>query len=194
MVGTVTGTPALVTERRELLGRQVLMVTLTFAVTMSLAFLLAAGPGGLGLLLAPIIAVTLLVVAHRAFVKGRARRRRPGVVTRAKKPAAHDLPARRFQLTLVAGGLVDCVLYGDSQSHDLRHGDIVRVTARRNRTGNYVVHRVEVLATPTGPVVRQVAAGSSMRLRVAQLASRMYLVLAGLIVLWVAAVLIAKSL
>jgi len=60
IVGAVTGNPTLTTERRTFLGQRALVVASTLAMMMSLALLLAAGPGAIGPLLAPIIMVMLL--------------------------------------------------------------------------------------------------------------------------------------
>jgi hypothetical protein len=152
---------------------------------MSLAVLLAAGPGAIGPLLVPIILVILLVAVYRICVNGFSGR------GRAHDSRTHDMAARRFRLTPMAGwGPVDCVMYGEPRGPGLRHGDLVTVAARRTRKGHYVVRQVEVMASPTGPVVGRVTARPGMRFRVARLAGRLSLVLSSLIVLWATVVLV----
>lgn len=61
-----------------------------------------------------------------------------------------------FVLRPVSGGQVTCVVYGELDPDvALRHGHVLRVTGRQ-RSGRFVVRRIDVLATPAGPVIRTV--------------------------------------
>lgn len=220
IVGAVTGHPIPATEQREFFGSRVLVVAAVLAILMSVAFLLAAGPGGSGPLLGPIVVLLVVVGIGRAVTRVVGRRsggqargtptkgaRTKGVPNNGIWPAAARQPAsgigpapatsrtvtvHRFRLTPVAGGApIECVRYGDPRGHELRHGDFVAARARRTRHGYYVVGGLQILAAPTGPVIGQASAQPSRAFRLARLGNRVCLVLSGVLVLWVAFALVA---
>lgn len=95
----------------------------------------------------------LVAAGATAWLARAARQRPPG------RPGRSDLvvrtvPRRAFVLRPVSGGEVTCVVYGPlAQEAAWRHGDILRVTGHQ-RSGRFVGRRVDVLATPAGPIVR----------------------------------------
>jgi hypothetical protein len=66
------------------------------------------------------------------------------------------VPVRRFEVQPAAGRARRVVLDGEIDPDALNPGDIVRIHGDRERDGHVVATSVDVLATLSGPVVRQV--------------------------------------
>lgn len=134
-----------------------------------------------------VVLLTVGVLASTLLALGDFVRRGRGIY---RAVGGYLVPVSRFRIQLVPEGTADCVLLGVPGRDSMREGDTVRLAGRRNRRGPLRARRAEVLAGPTGPVVRVVEGRLPLSARVAQLTQRLGLmtcfVLAGTLVdqLW----------
>lgn len=91
---------------------------------------------------------------------------------RTPKPVS----AQQFHVRTLDDRKVTCVVAGEAPTHR----DVVRVAGTRTRDGRYAVRRLDVLASPAGPVVRRIATRSTWR----RLADRLGWAAAGILTVW----------
>lgn len=75
-----------------------------------------------------------------------------------------DVVIRRFRVRSLTNELVACIHRGDLTGDEIRHGDYVMVRGRRTRHGHLVVQHVEILQSPSGPVLSVVRTRAGGRL------------------------------
>ncbi len=200
-VGTVNGRVSADTGYRRFRGVAVLTVSGLLAAAAVLFLNAALFAVLLVLLLVPLIAWVVLgawigrpTTAARGAgnaigtVAGAAVRGTRAAVRRGMGTARtrHPVTERRFQVRLLSGEFVTCLLCGDLSGDEPRHGDIVRMRGRRTRAGHYRATRVEILSSPAGPVVRRLQARLPAGLRGVRWADIACYGLSGLILLWAA--------
>jgi hypothetical protein len=98
------------------------------------------------------------------------------------------VPVRRFRLQPADGRTGHFLIEGEIAPGSLEPGVLVRVHARGERDGHTVARQVDVLATLSGPVVRQVSGRPSRAVAAARLLSVIGLVLAGILLVGAAIV------
>ena len=94
----------------------------------------------------------------------------------------HIISVRRFRVQEITGPITACVLRGELDGDEVRHGDIVRVVGRRAKQGHVEARRIEVLSSPTGPLISAVTARLPPGLRVAMVVDACAKVTAAIIV------------
>ena len=94
------------------------------------------------------------------------------------------MTVRRFPVQIMAGTTIACVLDGELPGDGIQHGDIVRFAGRGTRDGQLMVRRLAVLATPSGPILRELATRRPVRLVLATWADRTCFGVAALAALW----------
>lgn len=149
-LGYVAGAASYGTERVRRSGLTAATVAFTFIgllITINLMANRRQPVVGLVLvLLATIAAARLIPIIHRG--------RRTGPAGLIQKGVERHV----FVLRPVSGGQVTCILYGGLEPDvAVRHGNVARVTGHQ-RGGRFVVRRLELLATPAGPLIRTVRA------------------------------------
>ena len=88
-----------------------------------------------------------------------------------------SITVRRFRVKALAGEIVPCVQQGDLVGDEVRHGDYVLLEGRRTRDGHMLLSRVDVLQTPSGPVLAIIRTRSGLGHSAALVADRVCLVL-----------------
>ncbi|MGH4020784.1 MAG: hypothetical protein ACRDT0_16475 [Pseudonocardiaceae bacterium] len=104
---------------------------------------------------------------------------------RSAPTSEHAVTVRRFRVQSITGQIVACVLVGELVGDEVRHGDVVRFTARSTRHGHYEPRRIDVLSSPVGPIVSTVTVRPSTRFLIALWGDRVAKVLAAIIALGV---------
>lgn len=88
-----------------------------------------------------------------------------------------SITVRRFRVKAMTGEVVPCVQQGDLIGDEVRHGDYVLLEGRRTRDGHMLLSRVDVLQTPSGPVLSVIRTRSGFGHNAALVADRVCLVL-----------------
>jgi hypothetical protein len=159
----VVSTPVVVEQRRYTFwGLPVLGAVLVLSAAARLAHLLP------GTVRWPVLAAVAVVVLGAVVGPAFLRRRVPGQPGRV-------VPVRRFEVQRPSGETVHCVLVGEITGGEIRHGDAVRIRGRR---------RVDLLATPRGPLLSQIKARPPLDFHLVRWASRLCFVLAALVGAW----------
>lgn len=73
------------------------------------------------------------------------------------------VPVRRFRIQAMNGETIGCEMHGAVRGVVPGDGDIVRVAGRRAEDGHYVVRYLDILASPSGPVVSRFSRRAGMR-------------------------------
>ncbi|WP_117212333.1 hypothetical protein [Allorhizocola rhizosphaerae] len=198
LLGRVNGQMSVVRRPQHFYGLPILVMVLL--ATLAAVCLYAAGSMLVALLIAfvlltllfsfamrPITALMLAVMRsvvalisslliRATLLSGKAVK---GTVSRTN--VQQDITIRRFQVQLVSGQYVTCLMYGDLTGDEPRKDDHVGIKGR-HRKDHYVVRSVHVFAPRGGQVVRQVHARRPLGLRIMRLVDAVSYVLAGLAV------------
>jgi hypothetical protein len=174
-VGVVTGSLAPEVRRREFWGLRALTAALVLVAVAAVGRIAAGGVGSatIGALAVPVLALTALLAAGRVTA-GRS----------GRKLTVHRLRIRRL-----SGEPMTCVMYGEWTGSPLRTGDIVRFSARRQRSGRYATRRADLLATPSGPAIGRTGTRAPVDVLVAQWIDRGGYALSVGLLLWTATIL-----
>jgi hypothetical protein len=170
MVGVVRAPVTTTHARRRWWGLPTLALVLVVGGAALVFADLRGGPGSVPV--GTVFAATGALAVHQVW-------RRASVLR-----LGTTVPVRRFPVQVMAGTTVACVLDGELAGDGIVHGDIVRFAGRGTRDGQLMVRRLDVLATPSGPVLRELATRRPVRLVAATWGDRMCFAAAGLAGLW----------
>ncbi len=207
LVGVVNGTVSIETSRERFWGMRMLAAATAAAGLIVIVRLATSGSTRPELLLYPPLVPLALLAAHRMLLGSWFDRATTGGhgAHPAGSPAGAgrfasarrsggmvggcELTLRRLRVQPLAGGTLACIMFGELTGDEMRHGDVIRVVGRRARDGHCVVRRIQVLASPVGPVISQVKGRPSIGFRSARLTSRLGFVLSAATLAWLAFVL-----
>ena len=121
---------------------------------------------------------TLLASLSLLFARG-ARNTARGTVRATTRST--EVTARRFQVQLMSGEYLNCLMAGEPAFDDPKKDDYVGISGRA-RKDHFAVRSVEIFSGPAGQVVRRVRAKHPLDLRIMRWLDRGSFVLAALIV------------
>jgi len=174
-VGVVTGSLATEVRRREFWGLRALTAALVLVAVAAAGRIAAGGVGSatVGALVVPVLALAALLAAGRV-IAGRSGR---------------ELTVHRLRIRRLSGEPMTCVMYGEWTGSPLRTGDIVRFSARRQRSGRYATRGVDLLAAPSGPAIGRTGTRAPVDVLVARWTDRGGYALTVGLLLWTATIL-----
>jgi hypothetical protein len=180
IIGYVAGGVRRERHQRRLAGHVVLLVMVIVGSLATLAQIVVNG-APYGVIIVDLCVLVALATGVWLFVTGKAPRPRPVRV---------DESASRINVRPATGGEVACVWSGRHPLPDLGHGETVRITGRRSRSGEWRLRRIEVLGSISGPVLRVATARPPLGERLRRWADRACYALSAALGVWTVIILI----